>query len=121
MEWHPRDECRVELLASLLMNAWRKDAAMNITSMPKRSPGVSRHMKIKVIILSEEQNGKKCGLFEDACKVKGKRHNIRMGICSYSLYYCSKCLVLNILRVFCFTSHFFRRKNYSIVTKIFEE
>ncbi|ETE59394.1 Trefoil factor 2, partial [Ophiophagus hannah] len=55
VEWHPRNEYRVESLASLLMNAWPKDAVMNITSMPKQSPGVSIHMKNKEIILSEEQ------------------------------------------------------------------
>lgn len=53
MEWHQIRESNVDILASQLMNAWGKDAALNIISMPKRFPGVLSLYQSKAISRSE--------------------------------------------------------------------
>ncbi|KAF7251173.1 Trefoil factor 3 [Varanus komodoensis] len=55
VEWHQGKECNVDTPASLLMNVWGKDAAMNITSMPNMSHGALSLQQSKGIFQDEEK------------------------------------------------------------------
>lgn len=56
VEWHQIRESNVGILAYQPTNAWGKDAALNITNMLQRFPGVLSLYQSRAISHSEELN-----------------------------------------------------------------